>query len=71
MQIFLQVRKSEKIRILKTVYGKHSIYFSDFKKKFKFSDVHVGRFCDNENLFFKKKYLWTSENKFNYIFFKK
>ena len=42
MQIFLQVRKSEKIRILKTVYGKHSIYFSDFLKIFKFSDRPFG-----------------------------
>ena len=35
-------KKNEKIWILKTVYGKHSIYFSDFLKKFKFSDRPFG-----------------------------
>ena len=34
--------KNEKSWILKTVYGKHSIYFSDFLKKFKFSDRPFG-----------------------------
>ena len=35
-------KKNKKIWILKTVYGKHSIYFSDFLKKFKFSDRPFG-----------------------------
>ena len=43
--------------ILKTVYDKHSIYFSDFLIKFNFSDVHVAaRFCD------KRNYVTTREN---------
>ena len=55
MQIFVQVRKkNEKQWILKTVYGKHSTYFSDFfKKNLNFLTVHLGRFCDNKNLFFE------------------
>ena len=36
---------------------KHLIYFSDFLKNFKFSDVHVAaRFCD------KRNYVTTGEN---------
>ena len=35
-------KKNEKIWILKTVYSKHSTYFSDFLKKFKFSDRPCG-----------------------------
>ena len=38
--------------------------FQIFKKKLNFLNIHVGRFCDNENLFSEKKYLWMSENKF-------
>ena len=49
--------KNQKSWILKTVYGKHSIYFSDFKKKINFSDGHVAtRFCD------KRNYVTTRKN---------
>ena len=34
--------KNQNSWILKTVYGKHSIYFSDFLKKFKFSHRPFG-----------------------------
>ena len=34
--------KNQKSWILKTVYGKHSIYFSDFKKKFSYRTKSLG-----------------------------
>ena len=36
MNLIIHVKKNEKSWILKTVYGKHSIYFLDFFKKISF-----------------------------------
>ena len=41
-----------------------SFHFFKIKNWNSFSIVHFVRFCDQENLHFKKKNLWTSENEF-------